>query len=86
MFSYYNVMQFSDGGSEMELRLHIGDMDITNTGDICVDADDTALSITVLRSGGSPITLIRINSLFDRIKPSETIWFVLIENYILKMV
>ncbi|KAI5438110.1 probable inactive shikimate kinase like 2, chloroplastic [Lathyrus oleraceus] len=71
-----STYQFSDGGSEMELRLHIGDMDITNTGDICVDAEDTSLSIKVLRSGGSPITLIRINSLFDRIKPSETIWYI----------
>ncbi|CAI8588219.1 unnamed protein product [Vicia faba] len=73
-----NYMQFSDVASEMELRLHIGGMGIISTKDISVNADDTSLDITVLRSG-SPITLIQTNPLFDRIKPSETIWFVLIK-------
>jgi hypothetical protein len=59
----------------MELKLNIGSMDIRSTKDILVDANDTSLTIKVLRSG-SPITLIETNPLFDRIKPSETIWFV----------
>lgn len=69
-------MQFSDGASEMELRLNIGGMDISSTKDILVDTNDTSLAIRVLRSG-SPITLIETNPLFDKIKSSETIWFVL---------
>jgi hypothetical protein len=68
-------MQFFDNASEMELKLNIGSMDIRSTKDILVDANDTSLTIKVLRSG-SPITLIETNPLFDRIKPSETIWFV----------
>ena len=71
-------MQFSDGAYEMELRLHIGGMGIISTKDIYVDTGDTSLDITVLRSG-SPITLIQTNPLFDRIKPYEIIWFVLIK-------
>lgn len=58
----------------MELRLHIGGLDIRTTKDILVDANDTSLAIRVLRSG-SPVTLIETNPLFDRIKPSETIWY-----------
>lgn len=71
----YNKTQFSDNASEMELRLNIGSMDVRSTKDISVDANDTSLTIRVLQSG-SPITLIDTNPLFDRIKPSETIWFV----------
>jgi hypothetical protein len=71
-------MQFFDNASEMELKLNIGSMDIRSTKDILVDANDTSLTIKVLRSG-SPITLIETNPLFDRIKPSETIWFVQIK-------
>jgi hypothetical protein len=68
-------MQFFDNASEIELKLNIRSMDIRSTKDILVDANDTSLTIKVLRSG-SPITLIETNPLFDRIKPSETIWFV----------
>nr|AFK33503.1 unknown [Lotus japonicus] len=67
--------EFSDGSSEMELRLNIGGLDIQSTRDISVDADDSSLAIKVLRSG-SPLTLIETNPLFDRIKPSETIWYI----------
>lgn len=59
----------------MELRLNIGSMDVRSTKDISVDAKDTSLTIRVLQSG-SPITLIDTNPLFDRIKPSETIWYI----------
>lgn len=68
-------MQFSDGSSEVELRLNIGGLDIRSSRDLSVDANDTSLAIRVLRPG-SPITLIETNRLFDRIKPSETIWCV----------
>ncbi|WJX56344.1 putative inactive shikimate kinase like 2, chloroplastic [Trifolium repens] len=67
--------EFFDNASEMELKLNIGSMDIRSTKDILVDANDTSLTIKVLRSG-SPITLIETNPLFDRIKPSETIWYI----------
>jgi len=68
-------MQFSDGSAEVELRLKIGGLDIRSSRDISVDTKDTSLAIRVLQPG-APITLIETNPLFDRIKSSETIWFV----------
>ena len=68
-------MQFSDGSSEVELRLNIGGLDVRSSRDILVDTNDTSLAIRVLRPG-SPITLIETNPLFDRVKSSETIWLV----------
>lgn len=67
--------EFSDGSSEVELRLNIGGLDIRSSRDILVDTNDTSLAIRVLRPG-SPITLIETNPLFDRIKSSETIWYI----------
>jgi hypothetical protein len=57
-------MQFSDGSSEVELRLQLN-----------VDSNDTSLTIRVQRNGYL-ITLIETNHLFGKIKPAETIWFV----------
>ncbi|TKY70055.1 inactive shikimate kinase like 2 [Spatholobus suberectus] len=67
--------EFSDVSSEVELRLNIGGLDIRSSRDILVDINDTSLAIRALRPG-SPITLIETNPLFDRIKPSETIWYI----------
>lgn len=73
-------MQFSDGSSEVELRIQIGGQDIQNPRDISVDANYTSLAVRVQRPG-SPITLIETNHLFDKIKPDETIWFVQFKVY-----
>ena len=59
-------MQFSDGTTEVELRIQIG-QDIQDPRDISVDANYTSLAIRVQRPE-SPITLIEANNLFDRIK------------------
>lgn len=68
-------MQFSDGSSEVELRLQLGAQDIQSYRDISVDANDSSLKIRIQRYG-SLITLIETDHLFEKIKPAETIWFV----------
>lgn len=68
-------MQFSDASSEMELRLQLGSSGAVSSGDIFVDAEDSSLKIGVKQSG-SFITLVEINQLYEKIKSSETIWFV----------
>jgi hypothetical protein len=67
-------MQFSDGSSEVELRLQLN-VDVQNSRDIFVDSNDNSLTIRVQRNGYL-ITLIETNNLFGKIKPAETIWFV----------
>lgn len=71
-------MQFVDASSEVELRLQLGGRNFESSRDIFVDADGTSLTIKVQHSG-SLITLVETNRLFDKIKPSETIWFVKIK-------
>lgn len=73
-------MQFSDGSSEVELRIQVGGEDIRNTRDVTVEANHTTLAVRVKRLGSS-ITLIETNNLFDKIKPDETIWFVQLKAY-----
>ncbi|GAV87703.1 SKI domain-containing protein/CS domain-containing protein [Cephalotus follicularis] len=67
--------EFSDASSEVELRLPIGNRDIQSSRDIFVDADGTSLVVRVQQSG-SLFTLLETNELFERIKPSETIWYI----------
>ncbi|WOK98675.1 putative inactive shikimate kinase like 2, chloroplastic [Canna indica] len=67
--------EFSDGNAEVELRLDIGKLDIMNSRDIFVDMDETSLLVRV-KASGTLITLIEANPLFDKIKPSETIWYI----------
>lgn len=59
----------------MELRLQIGVQDVDVSKDIFVDADGTSL-IVKMKQSGALNTLIETNSLFDRIKPAETIWYI----------
>ncbi|XP_059444859.1 probable inactive shikimate kinase like 2, chloroplastic [Corylus avellana] len=66
--------EFSDGSSEVELRLQLN-VDVQNSRDIFVDSNDTSLTIRVQRNGYL-ITLIETNNLFGRIKPAETIWYI----------
>ncbi|KAM1236368.1 hypothetical protein ACFX2I_037394 [Malus domestica] len=67
--------EFVDASSEVELRLQLGGRNFENSRDIFVDADGTSLTIKVQHSG-SLITLVETNHLFDKIKPSETIWYI----------
>ncbi|XVE65336.1 hypothetical protein DITRI_Ditri07aG0172900 [Diplodiscus trichospermus] len=67
--------EFSDGSSEVELRLQLGSLDVQSAKDIFVDADGTSLTVKV-RQAGSLITLIETSSLFEKIKPAETIWYI----------
>ncbi|OIV94438.1 hypothetical protein TanjilG_25500 [Lupinus angustifolius] len=67
--------EFSDTSSEVELRLNLKGLDIQSSRDISVDTSDSSLAIRALRPG-LPVTLIETNHLFDRIKPSETIWYI----------
>ena len=71
------MLQFSDGSSEVELRLQLGGQDVQSDNDIFLDADGTSLTVKV-RQAGSLIILIETNSLFEKIKPAETIWFVVL--------
>ncbi|KAK9021068.1 hypothetical protein V6N11_011074 [Hibiscus sabdariffa] len=67
--------EFSDGSSEVELRLQLGGQDDVSAKDILVDADGTSLTVKARRAG-SFVTLIDTNSLFEKIKPAETIWYI----------
>ena len=69
------MAQFSDASSEMELRLQLGGSGDVSSRDIFVDAEDSYLKIGVKQSG-SFVTLLEINQLYEKIKSSETIWFV----------
>ena len=70
-----DILQFLDSISEVELRLDIGALDIQSSSDIFVDVDETSLLIRV-KACGSLINLMETNRLFDKIKPSETVWLV----------
>lgn len=59
----------------MELRLDIQKLGIESSKDVFVDVDDTSLLIRA-KSDGTLRTLVNIQTLFDRIKSSETIWYV----------
>ncbi|KAG1354219.1 putative inactive shikimate kinase like 2, chloroplastic [Cocos nucifera] len=69
------VHAFLDSVSEVELRLDIGALDIQSSSDIFVDVDETSLLIRV-KASGSLINLLETNRLFDKIKPSETVWYI----------
>lgn len=59
----------------MELRLDIRKLGIESSKDVFVDVDDTSLLIRA-KSDGTLKTLMNVQTLFDRIKSSETIWYV----------
>lgn len=68
-------LQFCDNTAEVELKLDIGKLDVTKSSDIFVDVDESSLLVRV-KASGTLITLMEANCLFERIKPSETIWLV----------
>ncbi|NP_001130083.1 Probable inactive shikimate kinase like 2, chloroplastic [Zea mays] len=67
--------EFTDGNGEVELRLDIQKLGIASSKDVFVDVDDTFLLIRA-KSDGTLRTLMNVQTLFDRIKSSETIWFI----------
>lgn len=69
---FVELMQFSDGSSEVELRLELGQGDVTPK-DIYVDANESSLAIRVQQSG-IVRTLMETSTLYEKIKPAETIW------------
>ncbi|KAL6550517.1 hypothetical protein OROMI_021005 [Orobanche minor] len=66
--------QFNDDSSEVELRMELGDENIS-PADIFVDANGNSLLIRVQKSKHQK-TLLDTNSLYGMIKPSETIWYI----------
>ncbi|WCJ29077.1 shikimate kinase like 2 [Euphorbia peplus] len=66
---------FSDGATEVELRLPLGSHEYQGSKDVIVDAEGNSLVVRVQKSG-SFTTLIETNHLFDKIKPAETIWYI----------
>ncbi|XP_022923578.1 probable inactive shikimate kinase like 2, chloroplastic [Cucurbita moschata] len=67
--------EFTDGSSEVELRLQLETQDIRSSKDVFVDANETSLTIRVRRLG-SIVTLLETKQLFEKIKPAETIWYI----------
>nr|CAD1845150.1 unnamed protein product [Ananas comosus var. bracteatus] len=67
--------QFADGVAEVELRLDIGALGVQSSRDVFVDVDETSLLIRV-KVAGTLITLMETDRLFERIKSSETIWYI----------
>ncbi|KAJ9555201.1 hypothetical protein OSB04_009815 [Centaurea solstitialis] len=66
--------EFSDGSDEVELRLWLRDESIQTSKDVLVDADESFLTIK-MKHDGSFRTAMEI-SLYDKIKPAETIWLL----------
>ncbi|KAL2545449.1 putative inactive shikimate kinase like 2 [Forsythia ovata] len=66
--------EFSDGSSEVELRLELGEEGISPR-EIFIDANENSLVIKVQHSG-SLRTLLDTITLYGMIKPAETIWYI----------
>ncbi|KAG6577731.1 putative inactive shikimate kinase like 2, chloroplastic, partial [Cucurbita argyrosperma subsp. sororia] len=75
--------EFTDGSSEVELRLQLETQDIRSSKDVFVDANETSLTIRVRRLG-SIVTLLETKQLFEKIKPAETIWYIDEDQLLLK--
>lgn len=70
-----NLLQFSDSATELELRIPLKEEAVRYSEGILVDADESSLIIK-FRSHSSVQTLMEVGNLYDKIKPSETIWLV----------
>ncbi|KAM3397228.1 putative inactive shikimate kinase like 2, chloroplastic [Capsicum galapagoense] len=66
--------EFSDDSSEVELRLELGQGEITPT-DIHVDANESSLAVRIQQSG-IVRALMDTSTLYEKIKPAETIWYI----------
>ncbi|KAI0500337.1 hypothetical protein KFK09_018549 [Dendrobium nobile] len=67
--------EFSDGGTDVELRLDISALGVESSSDIFVDVDDCSMLIRV-KASGTLRTLMQTDCLFERVKPAETIWYI----------
>lgn len=67
--------EFSDGSSDVELRLLLKGMRVQSSKEIHVDVDENSLAVR-LKQPGSITTLMETKKLYDRIKPGETIWYL----------
>ncbi|CAN8316430.1 unnamed protein product [Cochlearia groenlandica] len=67
--------EFMDGGRDVELKLRLKKGEILSPKDISVDADGTSLAVKEKRNG-LLVTLLETNQLFEKIMPSETIWYI----------
>lgn len=74
MVTFWYILQFSDDSQEVELRLFLGDESIQSSKDVIVDIDEKFLTIKT-KHDGSFRTAMEI-SLYEKIKPAETIWYV----------
>ncbi|XP_047342390.1 probable inactive shikimate kinase like 2, chloroplastic [Impatiens glandulifera] len=67
--------EFTDGSTDVELRLELNGHDVQSSRDVFVDTDENSLTIRIQRPGYNK-TLMETTCLYDKIKPSETIWFI----------
>ncbi|CAN6486611.1 unnamed protein product [Victoria cruziana] len=67
--------EFSDSATELELRIPLKEEAVRYSEGILVDADESSLIIK-FRSHSSVQTLMEVGNLYDKIKPSETIWYI----------
>ncbi|KAL7603069.1 hypothetical protein Lser_V15G18171 [Lactuca serriola] len=66
--------EFSDDSQEVELRLFLGDESIQSSKDVIVDIDEKFLTIKTKHDGSFRIAM--EISLYEKIKPVETIWLL----------
>ncbi|XP_021745540.1 probable inactive shikimate kinase like 2, chloroplastic [Chenopodium quinoa] len=66
---------FSDGFSDLELRVLLKDTGVQSSKEIQVDVDESSLAVRI-KQLGSITTLMETKQLYDRIKPGETIWYL----------
>ncbi|XP_021752825.1 probable inactive shikimate kinase like 2, chloroplastic isoform X2 [Chenopodium quinoa] len=67
--------EFSDGSSDLELRVLLKDTGVQSSKEIQVDVDESSLAVRI-KQPGSITTLMETKQLYDRIKPGETIWYL----------
>uniref|UniRef100_A0A803N5X5 CS domain-containing protein n=1 Tax=Chenopodium quinoa TaxID=63459 RepID=A0A803N5X5_CHEQI len=67
--------EFSDGFSDLELRVLLKDTGVQSSKEIQVDVDESSLAVRI-KQLGSITTLMETKQLYDRIKPGETIWYL----------
>ncbi|KAL5978827.1 hypothetical protein ACLOJK_018722 [Asimina triloba] len=67
--------EFFDGAADVELRILLEGRDIQSSRDVLLEVDERSLTIAV-QSSGSLVTLLETDCLYEKIKPSETIWCI----------
>uniref|UniRef100_A0A1D1YY79 Shikimate kinase n=1 Tax=Anthurium amnicola TaxID=1678845 RepID=A0A1D1YY79_9ARAE len=76
--------EFSDGAAEVELRLDLAATNIQSFRDIFVDVDESSLNVRI-QNAGSVTTIFETSHLYEKIKPSETIWFIDEEQLVINL-